>query len=153
MRSGLVDIRSLSENDRYLAMGGAEHCVWYFANGIRDYLEGLERRSAAFWVQVRGKFPDGFVERLLKRRLLPLYSRPEGFYENDSNLANTLFQAVKYKESMGAWPEGLAALIKDANTPDSLRGVLRMTHLQVILDDLGPGGFGPLALVVRASGR
>ena len=38
---------------------------------------------------------DGFVERLLKRRLLPLYSRPEGYYENDSNLANTLFQAVE----------------------------------------------------------
>ncbi|EOD40299.1 hypothetical protein EMIHUDRAFT_460356 [Emiliania huxleyi CCMP1516] len=106
--------------------------------GSREWDEVRELAAAA---GIRAL--DGFVERLLKRRLLPLYSRPEGFYENDSNLANTLFQAVKYKESMGAWPEGLAALIKDANTPDSLRGV--------ILDDLGPGGYGPLALVVRAS--
>eukprot|EP00962_Isochrysis_galbana_P010578 scaffold2926_cov110-Isochrysis_galbana.AAC.9 len=48
---------------------------------------------------------------------------------------------------MAAWPDGLMALLDDGATP--LRELLIVDKLNVSLDHLGPGGYGPLALLVR----
>ena len=38
---------------------------------------------------------DMYVDRTLKRRLKPLYSHPDTWYNDDSNLAHALFQVLE----------------------------------------------------------
>jgi hypothetical protein len=66
-----------------------------------------------------------------------------------SSFPPALPQAVTIKKSMAAWPDGLASL-RHESTP--LRELLILDKLSVSLDQLGPGGYGPLALLVRRYG-
>ena len=115
---------------------------------------------------------SSYVEQVLKYRLCRLLDHDPDWFSSETNMAEVLSRAVKIKASLAMWPNALHTLLVSASgdkmnllrsrldptiavtkTSTGIRNLLSTECLDVEIQELGLGGFGPLALLVLGSSK